>query len=372
MEYVLEHVHVQDVLTDSNNYSFDKAATYMMHMEFMLWFKNGSFVSELDRLVAEGLTPRLRAFVDEIAPIFAKEAQEIPGERLSETKTEVTDLYACVHRSLAQAMVKLILGERYLTDEMTTNFMATATAISSLAGVYENTQGWTYFPWLWSLQNTLSAVCFTMIPRYFCSVVPKLWRERNQRIKSIDTSSNEFVPFFDLLAIKYRDPKSGKLGFGNFIWCTVVCLGLVFASIHQSAVVAVWCIMSLVKRQHGYLDELRSEWEQHIEIDADGKQFWSVKSLKKLVKLDSFIREVMRTKGDTFTALRYTTRDVQIGKFRVPKNSLVSPYVKRVHEHPDNYTGPDFDGFQWARKGIPAVQGRHDFISFGLGRWACP
>lgn len=130
--------------------------------------------------------------------------------------------------------------------------------------------------------------------------------------------------------------------------------------------------MTLAKRQDIYLSALRSEWEQNIAVDENGMLQYTAESLKRLVKLDSFIREVLRTKGDTFTALRYTSHDVQIGEFVVRKNSLVLPYVKRVHEHPDNYMGDGFDGFQWARKGIPAVQARHDFLSFGLGRWACP
>ncbi|KAG0645839.1 Cytochrome P450 monooygenase 3 [Hyphodiscus hymeniophilus] len=374
MEYVLEHVHVREVLTNTHNYSFDKAVTNMLHMEFMLWFNNGTFISEVDRLVAEGLTPRLSAYVDEIAPIFENGAGDLDGNKLSDTKTEVTDLYHWAHRLLARSMVKLILGDKYLTPANTEDFMATAIAVARLSGVYENTDGWRYLPWLWSLQTTLSAVLFTIVPRYFLSVVPQLWRDRKERLKNIDRPSNAFVPFFDLLAIKYRNSETGELGFLNFLWCTTVCLGLVFASIHQSAVVAVWCIMTLAKQkqQDIYLGELRSEWEENIQIDSNGNQFWTVESLKRLKKLDSFIREVMRSKGDTFTSLRYTTKDVQIGKYLVPKNSLVSPYVKRVHEHPDNYGGADFDGFQWARKDVPAVQGRHDFIAFGLGRWACP
>lgn len=44
MEYVLDVQHVRDVLTDAKNFSFEKAVTSMMHMEFMLWFKNGTFV----------------------------------------------------------------------------------------------------------------------------------------------------------------------------------------------------------------------------------------------------------------------------------------------------------------------------------------
>ena len=55
---------MQDVLTDSQRFSFEEAVTRMLHMRFMLWFKQGTFVSELDRLVQDGINPRLNAVVD--------------------------------------------------------------------------------------------------------------------------------------------------------------------------------------------------------------------------------------------------------------------------------------------------------------------
>jgi len=120
MEHVISHVHAREVLTNATNFSFDKAVMRMLHMDFMLWFKKGGFVSELDRLVQEGLSPRLGAFVDEIAPIFEEEASAlvVPGKKLVDDKIEVTDVYHWTHRNLARAMVKLILGEKYLTPAM--------------------------------------------------------------------------------------------------------------------------------------------------------------------------------------------------------------------------------------------------------------
>lgn len=52
----------------------------------------------------------------------------------------------------------------------------------------------------------------------------------------------------------------------------------------------------------------------------------------------------------------------------------MTPYVKRVHEHTSNYgnDGKIFDGRQWVGKERPAVMGSPSFVSFGLGRWACP
>lgn len=42
-------------------------------------------------------------------------------------------------------------------------------------------------------------------------------------------------------------------------------------------------------------------------------------NLKSALRTDSFIREVMRTKGDTFSVTRITTRDVKLGQYIIPK-----------------------------------------------------
>ena len=54
-------------------------------------------------------------------------------------------------------------------------------------------------------------------------------------------------------------------------------------------------------------------------------------TLQGAVKLDSFIREVMRTKGDTFNTVRMTVRDVPLGEYVIPKGALRCPrYLSRA------------------------------------------
>lgn len=43
------------------------------------------------------------------------------------------------------------------------------------------------------------------------------------------------------------------------------------------------------------------------------------KALKDAVRLDSFIREVLRTKGDTLNAVRRATCNVPLGEYTIPK-----------------------------------------------------
>ena len=44
-------------------------------------------------------------------------------------------------------------------------------------------------------------------------------------------------------------------------------------------------------------------------------------SLREAHLLDSFIREVMRLKGDTISTMRYTTCDAPLGEYVIPKGA---------------------------------------------------
>lgn len=48
-------------------------------------------------------------------------------------------------------------------------------------------------------------------------------------------------------------------------------------------------------------------------------------SLREAHLLDSFIREVMRLKGDTISTMRYTTCDAPLGEYVIPKGAHGGP-----------------------------------------------
>ena len=61
-------------------------------------------------------------------------------------------------------------------------------------------------------------------------------------------------------------------------------------------------------------------------VAADGTL--NLTGLRSAVRLDSFIREVMRTKNDTLSTVRETTEDTELGGLTLPKGtrqSLVLP-----------------------------------------------
>jgi hypothetical protein len=82
----------------------------------------------------------------------------------------------------------------------------------------------------------------------------------------------------------------------------------------------IWAILELAKHpelQVGLREEIITE------ADANGVQRLTYASIRNAEHLDSFIREVMRTKGDTLSAVRHTTRDVKIGGYEIPSGQSI-------------------------------------------------
>ena len=375
-EYVIDHRYAHELLTNTKDYEFDKVAFELLHFGFLALFdKEGRFVHDIDNLVDMGVQPRMNGIIKEIYPVFEsyfdRMSDGLPDPAQDKSRVEFSDIFTRMQYAVAHAMVVMIIGPEHASSVTAGHFAAVAVAMANLTGMNESTDEWTWAPWLWVFLTGVSAVLFTIIPRFFFGVVPALWRQRKQHLANgLAARPGDFVPLFDYMLAKQYHNKTGLAALTAFTWCVVLCVGMIFASIHQTVVAGFGVLIKLAMKQDEYLPRIRAEWESV----APATEPMTVKKLSQLTLLDSFIREVMRTKGDTWGPVRQTTRRVQIGPYILPKDAMCIVLISRAHRHPDNYgsTGEVFDGFQWAEKGRAAVQGSPQFLSFGLGRWACP
>ncbi|KAF7792531.1 hypothetical protein EIP86_003572 [Pleurotus ostreatoroseus] len=127
-----------------------------------------------------------------------------------------------------------------------------------------------------------------------------------------------------------------------------------------------------------YQEQLRGEIEAVVRTEG-----WTKAAMGKMRKLDSFMRESQRLNGINGVALkRMVIQDLTLcdGTFLPAGTIFVTP-VHAMHSDEDNYTNPD-DFDPWRFSNIRATEGedlKHhyvststDYISFGLGRHACP
>lgn len=98
--------------------------------------------------------------------------------------------------------------------------------------------------------------------------------------------------------------------------------------------------------------------------------------------MDSFIREVLRAKGDTLNACRKAAREARLAGRRIPKGSLFLPMASCAHRSARYYEDPEefkADRFvvreeegEGGTRQAQAVALSAAYFPFGLGRWACP
>lgn len=374
-EYVIDHRYAHEVLTDVKNYTFEKAAFEFLHFGFIALFDDGRFVHDIDSLIEGNVQPRMVAIIDRLFPVFQSYfddlSNELPSPVDSKDAVELSDIFCRMQQAISHAMVVLVLGPEHSSSKTASHFASVAVAMARMTGMHENTDEWTWFPSLWVFWNGISAVIFTIIPCFFFGVVPALWKTRDQHLENgLSASRGSYVPLFDVLLAKHYHGKKGIWALGGFAWSAILCVGIIFASIHQTVVAGFWILIRLVEKQEEYLPAIREQWESVVPENG----LIAVKTLSQMTLLDSFMREVFRTKGDSWGPVRQTTKPLQIGPYILPKNAICMVQIARAHQHPDNYgnEGKVFNGFQWEKKKLAAVQTTPEFLTFGMGRWACP
>lgn len=91
-----------------------------------------------------------------------------------------------------------------------------------------------------------------------------------------------------------------------------------FVSVHQTAAVATWVMYELAAHKE-HIPTIREELFTLTDCNIDGIPNLSYEVLRRAKFLDSFIREVLRLKGDTVSLMRGTTRDVPLDGYTIPK-----------------------------------------------------
>ncbi|TCD70621.1 hypothetical protein EIP91_002652 [Steccherinum ochraceum] len=165
-----------------------------------------------------------------------------------------------------------------------------------------------------------------------------------------------------------------------------VLIGMNFAAVHTSSMTLTHAIFQLAVEGDKYLPELRQEAETILSSEGYTKT-----SLNKLVKMDSFFKEILRFHGvggtrkpdfpsrrPTVSPQRMTTGDVTLsdGTF-LPRGTLVGGNVIQIHSNEQFYPhAAEFDGFRYVEDGKTTggslITTSPTFLTFGHGKQACP
>ncbi|CAO3655905.1 unnamed protein product [Mucor hiemalis] len=162
---------------------------------------------------------------------------------------------------------------------------------------------------------------------------------------------------------------------------TSVILILIFVGVHTTTDAVTYTMYTLVKRPE-YIQELLEEQEEIIDTEPDvqtssisGDIIFTPNMYRRMVKLDSFIREAMRVRmiGIGLGHTNISGHDIVLksGAIIKPEQEV---FINMWHIHNDEKNQsymPDldkFEGFRFAGNDKLVTKAGHDNVSFGMGK----
>ncbi|KIN93572.1 hypothetical protein M404DRAFT_35974 [Pisolithus tinctorius Marx 270] len=380
LEYIVNEEYTKEVLSNDQDFSFERGTASALNLEFIIPLSKGKFFKDVHMMVTGGIIPRMEKIVDQIFPTFKRQARGIVKD--SQLSGNDVDLFAHLHRCIAEAMLITIVGEKYVSDRTLQVTEETAHAIATMTGIYQNLSPFARtFPKTWKVITWARLVVKVIIFQYCRVIVPIIWREIcGRKYRPLNSRLSEYIgeeerhdePLVHYIARMYTDSQ-GHVSILSAMWVSTLVLAFIFASVHQTAAVAVWVVFELSIRKE-YLASAQEELSAIADgIDSSGVHKLTYDTLRRSTVLDSFIREVLRTKGDTLSAARETVRDVSLAGYTIPEGSFVSPMATLTHRSRTLYgeKAAEFDPNRWL-EGPASSTIDPGYLPFGFGRWACP
>ncbi|KAF9959648.1 hypothetical protein BGZ72_009115 [Mortierella alpina] len=185
----------------------------------------------------------------------------------------------------------------------------------------------------------------------------------------------------------------------NFVDLEDVCghlLILILASVHTTTDTST-NLMYYMAAYPQYLEKLHEEQQQVLDaiqqerelirqdllsqgkpieedMDPSHDRDLSAAAVKRMVYMDSFVREVFRSRTERLSLIHYARKSVKLSSgILISKGSNVIINMRSAHQGPDQ--GEDvteFRPWRFVGRAKAATKVGADFLPFGMGRHACP
>ncbi|KAL1921438.1 uncharacterized protein VTP21DRAFT_11154 [Calcarisporiella thermophila] len=143
---------------------------------------------------------------------------------------------------------------------------------------------------------------------------------------------------------------------------------IIFVSMHTTSINSSYTFYTMARFYDVYGPELITE-QQEVLSSNNGI---SKDTLKKMVKLDSFVREALRKQNALLAIPHKALADIKLKNgFDIPKGTHI--YLNILSAH---FTSGDndreFNPWRWVETSKQANKPGEDFLVFGMGAHACP
>jgi len=197
---------------------------------------------------------------------------------------------------------------------------------------------------------------------------PVIEKRLRERIKLGDS----YKPYDDLLEYYMSQPDFDYFKPNNFPYYVDNLFIMVFAAIHTTSRTASIALFDIGARPE-LLEELYEE-ASRIDRECNGKV--SLADAKRMVKLDSLVKESLRHNDNAVVLPHYVRPESYTfsNGYTVPRGRKVIAYIEDTLMAKEHY-GEDaevFDALRFVNKNSPATKVERSYIVFGSGKHACP
>ncbi|CAG8538088.1 7703_t:CDS:10 [Diversispora eburnea] len=195
-----------------------------------------------------------------------------------------------------------------------------------------------------------------------------------KRLKDKETLGDKYEPPLDIIEYLLNDPEyETKVISDDYLnkICEFLFI-LVVVSIHGTARHMSFALYDFAGRPELW-DDI---YEEQIRIDKECNGELSPQHINKMVKLDSFVRESLRTYDAVLTIIPHRCLESYTFKngMTIPKGRTVRIYLMDIHYDSTAY-GPEprsFFPYRGLENNFPASKTDKNYFVFGSGKRACP
>ncbi|KAI8638058.1 cytochrome P450 [Parasitella parasitica] len=327
--------------------------------------------------IIKHLTPNLNKYSPRA---FQQFLQEIDKQALDKQFT-VPNLLPFIRRFVSKYSASAFVGVRMCQDENL--IRAFEHAVADIGPEFKPGPSRVIFPWFNSFYTNYLFPKSDAVKKHRALIKNSLSKEiakrASEQLQDDNVEDkNKAEDVLDYLLKKYPHEVDND----HLESLTTIILIMIFVGVHTTTETVNYLMYCLLKHPH-YIEELRQEQEQVVSnegIDYSGTDVvYTPAMYRSMVKLDSFIRECMRTRmaGIGLSHTNISNQDVVLksGATIKPGHEV---FVNAFHMHhdPENQSGLGnleiFDGFRFVGKDKLAVRSGQDNVSFGMGKHACP
>ncbi|KZT00342.1 cytochrome P450 [Laetiporus sulphureus 93-53] len=360
--------HVRDIFLNPA-FSYEEAVKDEFRLADML----GTSKTKLEphRLLAGVLTPYLARFIPVLSGVLTRGFDVGVGMELA-TPKQIEDPSGLISDVIARATTVCFFGEGLGTNpELIPLYKDFALSIGHF--VNRKSPILALFPSIAKLYMWIKFTFSSPTASYRATVLKYTMPVVNERrAKMAELGDDYDAPLDSLQAYLNMIPPDQPI---DEMELGTMMLTLVFFSIHTTTKRTTICLYNLAKYPQ-FLQELLDEQKAILGDNwMDGTV--TLDHLKRLVKLDSFIRESFRTGGRSI-ALPHKIVGMDAwalpGGFVLPKGTVVNINTDDVYYSPE-LQGPnpeEFNAWRFVGTDKGAARIGPDMVAFGLGRHACP